>query len=42
MTIEDTIFSHLPVLPQEVISGLEVRPGGRYLDATVGGVVTVV
>ncbi|MEJ1931295.1 16S rRNA (cytosine(1402)-N(4))-methyltransferase RsmH [Nostoc sp. NIES-2111] len=35
--LEETIFSHLPVLPQEVIAGLVVRPGGHYLDATVGG-----
>lgn len=37
LTIEEPIFSHLPVLPQEVITGLVVRPGGRYLDVTVGG-----
>jgi 16S rRNA (cytosine1402-N4)-methyltransferase len=30
-------FFHLPVLSQEVIEGLAVRPSGRYLDATVGG-----
>jgi 16S rRNA (cytosine1402-N4)-methyltransferase len=28
---------HIPVLGQKVIAGLAVRPGGRYLDATVGG-----
>ena len=37
MTNQEPIFSHLPVLPQEVIAGLAVRPGGHYLDATVGG-----
>ncbi|MBD2343562.1 16S rRNA (cytosine(1402)-N(4))-methyltransferase RsmH [Anabaena subtropica] len=37
IAIEELIFSHLPVLPEEVITGLAVRPGGRYLDATVGG-----
>jgi 16S rRNA (cytosine1402-N4)-methyltransferase len=36
-TIEEPTFSHLPVLPQEVITGLGVRSGGHYLDATVGG-----
>ena len=28
---------HVPVLYQAVLDGLEVRPGGRYIDATVGG-----
>ncbi|MBN3927963.1 16S rRNA (cytosine(1402)-N(4))-methyltransferase RsmH [Nostoc sp. NMS4] len=37
LAIEEPIFSHLPVLPQEVIAGLAVRPGGHYLDVTVGG-----
>jgi 16S rRNA (cytosine1402-N4)-methyltransferase len=35
--LEEPIFSHLPVLPQEVIAGLAVSPGGHYLDTTVGG-----
>ncbi|PSB32522.1 16S rRNA (cytosine(1402)-N(4))-methyltransferase RsmH [Chlorogloea sp. CCALA 695] len=30
-------FFHIPVLSQEVISALAIRPGGHYLDATVGG-----
>ncbi|MCU0526796.1 MAG: 16S rRNA (cytosine(1402)-N(4))-methyltransferase RsmH [Elainella sp. Prado103] len=30
-------FVHIPVLSQEVIAGLELRSGGQYLDATVGG-----
>ncbi len=29
-------FVHIPVLGQEVIEGLAVRPAGHYLDATVG------
>jgi len=33
----DLPFSHVPVLPQEVVEGLAVHPGGHYLDATVGG-----
>jgi 16S rRNA (cytosine1402-N4)-methyltransferase len=37
LDIEEPTFSHIPVLPQEVIEGLVVRPGGHYLDATVGG-----
>ena len=28
---------HVPVLGQELIAGLAVRPGGHYLDATLGG-----
>jgi 16S rRNA (cytosine1402-N4)-methyltransferase len=27
---------HLPVMPEEVAQALSVRPGGRYVDATVG------
>jgi 16S rRNA (cytosine1402-N4)-methyltransferase len=29
--------SHVPVLLQEVVEGLRIEPGGRYIDATVGG-----
>ncbi len=29
--------SHIPVLLNQVLDGLQVRPGGRYIDATVGG-----
>jgi len=28
---------HIPVLFQAVLDGLRARPGGRYIDATVGG-----
>jgi len=34
---EELAFLHIPVLSREVIEGLAVRPGGHYLDATVGG-----
>mgnify|MGYP006294750753 CR=1 FL=1 len=27
---------HVPVLPEEVLEGLQVVPGGRFVDATVG------
>ncbi len=27
---------HVPVLYEEVLDGLQVRPGGRYIDATLG------
>ncbi len=30
-------FFHVPVLSREVVEGLAVRPGGHYLDVTVGG-----
>ncbi len=30
-------FHHIPVLPEAVIEGLNLRPGGRYLDGTAGG-----
>lgn len=29
--------NHVPVLPDEVVDGLQVEAGGRYIDATVGG-----
>lgn len=32
-----TGFVHIPVLSRELIAGLEIRAGGEYLDATVGG-----
>ena len=34
---EAQAFIHVPVLSQELITGLAVRPSGHYLDATVGG-----
>ncbi len=34
---EAQAFVHVPVLSRELIEGLAVRPGGHYLDATVGG-----
>ena len=30
-------FSHAPVLLEECLEGLNIRPGGVYLDGTVGG-----
>lgn len=30
-------FSHVPVLLDEVIKNLNIKPNGRYLDGTVGG-----
>ncbi len=30
-------FFHIPVLSEQVLEGLQVKAGGRYLDATVGG-----
>ncbi|WYL97506.1 MAG: 16S rRNA (cytosine(1402)-N(4))-methyltransferase RsmH [Gloeotrichia echinulata IR180] len=37
LDLEELTFSHIPVLSREVIEGLAVRPGGHYLDTTVGG-----
>lgn len=34
---ESAVFKHLSVLSRELIAGLAVLPGGRYLDATAGG-----
>lgn len=30
-------FAHIPVLSQALVKGMEILPGGHYLDATVGG-----
>lgn len=30
-------FSHLPVMPDECIEALNIRPGGVYVDCTTGG-----
>ena len=30
-------FKHIPVLLEEVISGLDIKPGGVYVDCTMGG-----
>ena len=32
-----TMTGHAPVMVREVLTALNVRPGGRYLDGTVGG-----
>ncbi|OQB15691.1 MAG: Ribosomal RNA small subunit methyltransferase H [Firmicutes bacterium ADurb.Bin193] len=33
----DREFSHTPVMPHEVISGLNIKEGGIYVDGTLGG-----
>lgn len=30
-------FKHIPVMLNEVIDALNIKPGGRYIDCTVGG-----
>lgn len=30
-------FSHIPVLPEETIDGLDIKPNGIYVDGTAGG-----
>ena len=37
MEVEAATFKHLSVLSRELIAGLSVSAGGRYLDATAGG-----
>ena len=34
--MESTIARHVPVLLKETIDALGVRPGGRYVDGTLG------
>ena len=31
------ISYHIPVMVQEIIEGLQIKPGKRYIDATIGG-----
>jgi len=33
----DSALEHISVLFEQVMAGLEIRPGGRYIDTTVGG-----
>lgn len=35
--MEETVFSHKPVLLQECIDGLDIRPDYTYVDCTTGG-----
>jgi 16S rRNA (cytosine1402-N4)-methyltransferase len=36
MTEETAKLEHVPVMTREVVEALNVRPGGRYVDGTVG------
>lgn len=36
MLLEGPRYHHTPVLLEEVLAALNVRPGGRYIDCTVG------
>ncbi|MDE5575969.1 MAG: 16S rRNA (cytosine(1402)-N(4))-methyltransferase [Oscillospiraceae bacterium] len=33
----DNNFYHLPVLLEEVLTGLDIKPDGVYIDGTCGG-----
>ncbi|MCR5432327.1 MAG: 16S rRNA (cytosine(1402)-N(4))-methyltransferase RsmH [Lachnospiraceae bacterium] len=35
--MENSSFEHIPVMLEEVLTGLKIRKGGIYVDATVGG-----
>jgi 16S rRNA (cytosine1402-N4)-methyltransferase len=35
--MNDQEFHHISVLSQELIAGLNIQPGGHYLDVTLGG-----
>ncbi len=34
---DNFVFSHSPVMPEECIEGLNIRPGGTIVDGTAGG-----
>ena len=36
MSIAMSVPVHVPVLPDEVVAGLQPRPGGRFVDCTIG------
>jgi 16S rRNA (cytosine1402-N4)-methyltransferase len=36
MTDDSATLEHVPVMTREVVEALNVRPGGRYVDGTVG------
>ena len=36
MILKELNLYHTPVLINEIIEGLGVTPGGRYIDATLG------
>lgn len=37
MTLDEVVFEHRPVMPDEVLALLEPKPGEVFLDGTVGG-----
>ena len=35
--MSELTFSHIPVLLQETLDSLQIKPDGIYVDATAGG-----
>ena len=34
---ENVVFKHIPIMLEQVIEGLDIKPDGIYVDGTLGG-----